>query len=451
MPFDPSVIGNIPDSAPNPVGAMAQGFKLADLVNTEQLDRLRVNQVKTEQDESLKMKELLKTEDLSTPQGITKAAQKLTSSGLAEKGMKLMFLAQQYQTGAIEQEQEKLKLASQQADVLAGALDNVYGQLEQFRTSNPKLATPEMLDMMAARLAGPAMKELEQQYPELKQYIDRFAQNPQNLTYSGIKSAEAATNRGQAMLKERLAERAQATKEASEAEKERENKEKDHIRSLQNSESDPKIKAVYGAMADAGVSFPPGMKSVKAQRTTIEGLLAKHPDDSPEQIVERVRSGELGLKAAGAETTALAKQKANLDRIEKSIVNPGGFLDQAEAAVKEVDLNKVKSLGKLSSWSREQMSDPALANYHTRITELRAEYAIVLSKGGQVTNEARNEAEKVVPDYLTPAQFARIRQAIEQGISASTKAVDESLGEATGKPKGNSYTHASGAKVTIIE
>lgn len=217
MAFDPSVIGNIPDSAPNPVGAMSQGFKLADLVNTEQLDKLRLNQIKTEQDEAMQMKEVLKKQDLSTPQGITKAAQALTSAGLPQQGMKLMSTAQEYQTGQVEQERAKLQLASQQADILAGALDNVYGQLEQFRTTNPKLATPEMLDLMAARIAGPAMKALKQQYPELSQYIDKFGQNPQNLTYAGIKSAEAATNRGQAMLKERLGEQKQELAERKEA------------------------------------------------------------------------------------------------------------------------------------------------------------------------------------------------------------------------------------------
>jgi hypothetical protein len=432
MAFDPSIISQIPDYAPDPAGARAQGFKLADLVNTEQLNKLRVNQVQTEQNEQMQMKEILKKEDLSTPQGITKAAQSLTRAGLPQQGMKLMGTAQQYQTGQIEQETEKLKLASQQTDVIAGALDDVYGQLDKLREAG---ATPEMLDLRAAQLGGEAIKRLRQQQPEFSPFLDRFASDPKNLTFAGIKQAEAQSNRHQQQIKEMLAQRGLDIKQAAEEETERKNRANEALRAAANSDPDPKVRAIYGAMADAGVSFPPGMKSVKAQRETIAGLIAAHPNETPMEIVDRVRSGSLGLQAAKTETTSLAKQKAQIDRVERSIVDPGGFLDQAEAAVKEVDLNKVRALGKLSTWSKEALSDPALANYHTRITELRAEYAIVLSKGGQVTNEARNEAEKVIPDYLTPAQFVRIRQAVEQGISASKKGVEGSLAESTGKPK----------------
>jgi hypothetical protein len=428
--FDPSVISQIPDSAPNPIAAKAEGFKLADLINTEQLNQLRLNQVKTEQGDQLKMKDILSREDLSTPQGISKAASALTKAGLPEQGMKLMGTAQQYQTGAVEQETAKLQLAAKQTDILAGALDDVYGQLDKLQKAG---ATPEMLDMRAAQLGGEAIKRLRQQQPDFAQYLDRFSSDPKNLTFAGIKQAETQSNRYQQAMKEKLAERGIEVKEKAEAETERKNKANEALKAAANSDPDPKIGAIYSAMADAGVSFPPGMKSAKVQRETIKGLIAAHPDESPMEIVDRVRSGGLGLAEAKTETTKLAAQKASIDRVERSIADKGGFLDQAESAVKEVDLSKVKSLGKLSNWSKEQMSDPALANYHTRITELRAEYALVLSKGGQITDAARTESEKVIPDYVTPEQFGRIRQAIEQGIQTSRKAIDESLADSTGK------------------
>ena len=70
-----------------------------------------------------------------------------------------------------------------------------------------------------------------------------------------------------------------------------------------------KIGAVYAAMADQGVSFPSGMRSVAAQRQTIDGLIKSHPNDTPEQIVQRLVAGRVGLKAKETEVGVVARRE----------------------------------------------------------------------------------------------------------------------------------------------
>jgi hypothetical protein len=156
---------------------------------------------------------------------------------------------------------------------------------------------------------------------------------------------------------------------------------------------------------------------------------------------EDVIAGRIGTKVKGTEGTVLGRREAAILPVEKSITRPGGFLEQAEKAVDAVDFPRLKKAGEFDKWTKEQNSDPKLSAYKAAVAELRAEYSIVLSKGGQVTDAARSEAKEVVPDLITKDQFQSIKKTIKQGIEASKSGVEESISDISGKQSGPKVVH----------
>lgn len=214
-----------------------------------------------------------------------------------------------------------------------------------------------------------------------------------------------------------------------------------------------RAKQLQSELTIQGVALPQGMRSAKTLNSTLNNLAELHPDKSPEELVSMIRTGQLDMKVDSTEAQKLAVRAASIAPVEKSIVDKGGFLDQAEKAVSDINFSDLKAAGKFENWKKEQTSDPKLSAYKTRVTELRQEYSIVLAKGGLTSDASRAEAEKVVPDIITPKQFGEIKKAITQGIETAKKGVDASIDDVT-KPKsyskGDKFTHPSGAKVEII-
>jgi hypothetical protein len=200
----------------------------------------------------------------------------------------------------------------------------------------------------------------------------------------------------------------------------------------QKGSSTPESEELLAAMADKGVTLPQGMRSQKTLQTVLNGLLKTHPGMTAGQIAEGVKTGSIEMKVASTEASKLGTREAQILPVEKSITGQGGFLDQAEKAVNDVNFSDVKKLGELEKVKMDQISDPKLTAYVSRVMELRQEYAIVLSKGGMTTNEARAEAAKVVPDQITPKQFQEIKKAVTQGIQTSKKGVKDSINEVSG-------------------
>jgi hypothetical protein len=197
----------------------------------------------------------------------------------------------------------------------------------------------------------------------------------------------------------------------------------------------PQSGDLLAALTEKGVTLPQGLRSRQVLQQTLQGLIARNPGKSVDEIADQVKSGALTMGTEKTEASVLGRREAAILPVEKSITKPGGFLEQAEKAVDSVDFSKLKAAGSFEKWTKDQESDPDLSRYKAAVAELRAEYSIVLSKGGQVTDAARHEAEKVIPDLITKDQFKSIKQVVLQGIEASKSGVEESIqGVTGGKP-----------------
>jgi hypothetical protein len=189
----------------------------------------------------------------------------------------------------------------------------------------------------------------------------------------------------------------------------------------------PKNAALLAAFARIGVSLPQGLRSQKILQETLSGLIDKYPDKTPDEIAQMVKSGQIDMRVSTTEASKLATREAAIAPVEKSINQPGGFLEQAEKAINDVNFPPLKKEAELKRYKMEQTGDPKLSAYETRVTELRQEYAIVLAKGGLTSDASRAEAARVVPEIITPAQFKEIKKAIYQGIETAKKGVRDSI------------------------
>lgn len=199
--FDPSVISAIPDMAPNPVKAKVDAYKLSDLMDTNTLNKMKLTDLKQQQQDEQKYKAILKSSDVSTDEGATKAAEKMTQDGIPQLGMKFLKDRQAIQSGALDIQKQKIDVALTQQESIVGAMDAVHRQVDDYKTANPN-ATPAMLTAKTQELIVPAMNQLEQQDPQLAPAIERYKQSPGALTYDGLTSAMASSKAGLARLKE---------------------------------------------------------------------------------------------------------------------------------------------------------------------------------------------------------------------------------------------------------
>ena len=135
---------------------------------------------------------------------------------------------------------------------------------------------------------------------------------------------------------------------------------------------------LLAALSEKGVSLPQGLRNKEVLKSTLSALIAKHPDETMDQIAASIKSGQIDMRTTQAEASKLGQREAAILSTEKSIVRPGGFLDQAEKAIQDVDLLKLKKAGSIEQWGREQLSDPKMAAYKARVTELRplGEFAV---------------------------------------------------------------------------
>lgn len=206
MAFDPSVISSIPDTTGNPVKAKEDAYTLSNMMDTNTLNKMKLSDAKQQQAEEELYKSILKGSDLSTDEGASKAAEKLTHAGLPEQSMRFMKERQAIKSGALDIEAKKWENAMSQQEALVGAVDGVIRQVDQYKKANPT-ATPAMMDAKTLELVVPAMDQLAQQRQDLAPVIAKYkTSTPGALTYQGLLSLESSNKSGLARMKERYEE-----------------------------------------------------------------------------------------------------------------------------------------------------------------------------------------------------------------------------------------------------
>lgn len=461
MAFDPSVISQIGEQ-PDFGAAIGKGFQLKDLANEGALKSIELQKSRKDQEQSQFLSGLSREFDITKPDQASRAASKAAKSGYADLATGVLKQSQSLQLGQAQIEEMRFQTGMQAQTRIDEGVQGVLAAVNA-QTSGPDgkpLLTPQGTEKYdsktkdAMTLAGVLkmkkdLEDDESMSPEARKMamaeINKYLASGQPITYDGINQVARATKFGREAFDKEIERRNKlseiSTRQAGLEERKRHDLATEATSATKASpgaDLSPEGRKLYDELAERDQSFLARLspKGIEERNKLIEDW--SRQGKTADQII----GARAGTAATKTEASVLGRREAAILPVEQSITKPGGFLDQAESAVNAVDLSKLKAAGKFESWSKDQMSDPDLTRYRAAVAELRAEYAVVLSKGGQVTDAARHESEKVIPDLITPAQFKSIKQVVQQGIQASKTGVESSLSGVTGRPEKSSPAQA---------
>lgn len=454
MPFDPSVISQIGEQ-PDFGAAIGKGFQLKDLANQTALSNIATRKAAKDQEQSEFLSGLSKEYDITKPDQASKAASRASKAGYPDLATGVLKQSQSLQLGQAQIDEIRFQTGLQAQTRIDEGVQGVLAAVNA-QTSGPDgkpLLTPQGTEKYdsktkdAMTLAGVLkmkrdLEDDETMSPEARKMamaeVNKYLASGQPITYDGINQVARSTKVGREAFDKEVDRRNKmseiSNREATLQERRRHDLVTEATTAKKSSPAEslsPQAQTLYDELVARDPSFLSRIsaKGIEERNKVIEDWAKQG------RTADQIIGARAGTAATKTEASVLGRREAAILPVEQSITKPGGFLDQAEAAVNSVNLPKLKAAGKFESWGKDQMSDPDLTRYRAAVAELRAEYAVVLSKGGQVTDAARHESEKVIPDLITPAQFKSIKQVVQQGIQASKTGVESSLSGVTSRPE----------------
>lgn len=130
-------------------------------------------------------------------------------------------------------------------------------------------------------------------------------------------------------------------------------------------------------------------------------------DQAQAQAAATAKEKYAGLTPA-ALGSALTQQTDYLNTTQRAFNTANDTLNALTSWMGQNGINasQFPDFNSFTNYLKSKGIDPGAAGgYNAQIATLRTEYAQVLSRGGQVTDTARNEANQLIPDGLAPAQL----------------------------------------------
>ena len=489
--FDPSIISAIPDMAGDPVGAEEKGITIADAMDRTQLNKLHLGQEQRAEKEDQQVQQILKGSDYSTPEGLAKTASAVNRVS-PRAAMDLMKTGQQYQSGQVAAQLDQLSLLEKRQDLIVGAIDPIVAQARQMKSQGAsdldvKAFISQQMPQALQSLRGMQLPDGKPALPD--DQLKMVTGIPGGYTLATLEGWEAKSKQGAAAIKSRLEQmkadtqaKGQQTRDQSETEKERHDRETEAH--AQRQEAIAKNKAAgfddresefLAAMADRSISLPAGLRSQQQIRATIDGLFAKHPDLTADQIADGIKSGKLKLTAEtkGAQTAGTQIGKVALASNELDT-----FGDQTLAASNDLPRGKFVPYNRLKQMVDSKISDPKLLMFKAKMQALENAYNQLAARSGtdvdkrQHIHELFNSAnsQEAVDTLVTALkqEAAGARDAADRTIAETSGTSIPGAGAAaapaspgvtaapvSGGPKqplqpGSTYKHSSGATVEIL-
>jgi hypothetical protein len=471
MAFDASAISSIGDNQADIPASIGKAMQLKEMTDRNQLSSLQVNAAKSDAQDSAKVKSILQESDYTTPQGLAKTAAAVNRVS-PKAAMDLMKQGQQYQSGQVQQQLDQYLLAEKKTDLMIGTLDPIIAEARQLKNSGG--SDLDVNALIAQRVPG-ALQQLRQAGPDGKPVLADEALKQitaQPMTLASLESLEGKSKQYQGALKQRLEQfkadtqaKGQVTKDKSEEEHERhdlaqEAGAKAKAAGYSDTESD-----LLASLADKNVSLPAGLRSQAQIKSTIDGLIRKHPEMSADEIAEGIKSGKLKLAAEtkGAQTAGTQIGKVALASNELDT-----FGDQTMEASKAVPRGKFVPYNQLKQMAESKISDPALLRFKTKMQALENAYNQLAARSGTDVDKRAHIHELFNSANSDEAVQTLVKSLKEEAVGARD-AADRTIAETSGqsaipgagpaaKPQaagheltpGSTYQHPSGATVEIL-
>ena len=198
---------------------------------------------------------------------------------------------------------------------------------------------------------------------------------------------------------------------------------------------------LLASLAAKGVSLPSGLRSKQQMAATLNGLLRKYPNNTPDEIADLVKANKIDLTAELKEATTAATVAGKAAVGGREIE---GFAPLVEEASKKVSRGDFVPINKLLLTADANLSDPNLKKLKIYINSMLNAYDQIAARGG-TEKEKRAEAHALLTSADSPealqagvaafqaeAQVARdaARKVIED-VSGSGAAASDGWGKAT--------------------
>jgi hypothetical protein len=150
---------------------------------------------------------------------------------------------------------------------------------------------------------------------------------------------------------------------------------------------------------------------------------------------------QMNTRVQQAEATAVGRREGQIAPAMNALNRPGGLYDQLESSAQKLDFtsDEVKNNIRLGI-ANHVYANPQIQDYVTSLMETRADLANVLSRGGQVTDQSRTQANDAIPaiaDYPTLHAAISRSRSVANAINAGNQTVIDAI------TKGQSVADAS--------
>lgn len=500
MAFDPSVISSIGESGPDPVKAQERALTIKDMMDRQQLNRLQLGAAKRQAAEDSQVQSILKRSDYSTPEGLDKTAAEVNRVS-PKAAMDLKKWGQSYQSGQVQQQVDQLSLLDKRQELIVGAIDPIVSQARAMKNQGAsdldvKAFITQQMPQALQQLRAMQMSDGKPALPDDQLKMVTSVQG--GYTLPTLEGWEARSKAGQAAIRQRLEQlkadtqaKGEQTRERAETEKEQHDRateasaaRRDAIAAQKAKGFDDRESELLAALADRNVSLPAGLRSQQQIRSTIDGLFAKHPELTADQIADGIKSGKLKLTAEtkGAQTAGTQIGKVALAANELNT-----FGDQTLEASNAVPRGKFVPWSQLKNYAEGKISDPALLRFKAKMQALENAYNQLAARSGTDVDK-RAHIHELFNTANSPQAVQTLVQALKEEAVGAQEAADLTIAETSGtaipgarptqaptaspgagaagggsppRPAsaptsggplqpGNTYRHASGATVEIL-
>lgn len=464
MAFDPSIISQIPDYAPNVMRQKEGAFKLADLINEQQVSALKLNAAKSTQADQAKAKSILKDADYSTPEGVTKTAEKLSRAGLPDQAMDFMKVMQGLQSSKGDLQKQQYEIMSVKNDMIGNAtagLVNEFDTLTQ-RGVPPQQAVAMMQPKYQAAIQQLSQAKLPDGSPALgPQDLQQIQANPQ-FNPDFMRTIAQRSKDGAAALRAQLEFHKSEIADRRLDESERHNREMEGLANRKQTASET------GALGEDDLHFMAeqyltGDKSV-FQNIGRGAQGAKNIVSLRQAIRKEAQAQGMGGKDVAAKIAefngimagqrALGTRTAN---VEMAVNEAYNMIDIAKKASHEVPRGSFKPWNRIVRGENVITNDPSYAKFAAATLAVVNTWARAISPSGVPTVADKEHAHEVLNTAQSQEAYDAVLDQFKQEIEAARKAPGqvrqefrEGVAGAPGEPGPGGSTEQTPAPSNVV-
>jgi len=195
-----------------------------------------------------------------------------------------------------------------------------------------------------------------------------------------------------------------------------------------NSQFNDKESSLLAALADRNVTLPAGFRSKEQQKATLQGLLKKYPDKSPDEIAELIQNNKISLAAEMRRAQAAGTQAGRVSVAENEIDE---FAPLVLEQSKKVPRSSWMPWNRLKLMADESVSDPELLQFKAYMQSLNNAYDNLAARGG-TDKDKRAHIQKLFDTATGPEAIPALVAALQQEAAAARRATAKAM-----KPTGS--------------